>query len=128
MNHGFVLFNNRLNNRRVRAVGGIAMKVVIEIVRSVFVLSLTALLTSILFTGYWLFQHHSFNETANGTRVDAFAKAYSALGAEAWLRSHAWLLVDIGLLILTGLLGLLWRYCVKVRDARKEARFQQSIH
>ncbi|QSO45824.1 hypothetical protein [Alicyclobacillus mengziensis] len=104
------------------------MKIVIEIVRSIFVLSLTAFLASLLFTGYWLFQRYNFNTTANGTTVHSFAKAYTELGIDAWLRANAWMFIDVGLAVFTMLLGVLWRVCVKIREKRMEAKYGPGVH
>ena len=100
-----------------------AVKIVIEIVRSLFGLWLTGFLASLLFTGYWLVQRYNFNTTANGTTVQTFAKAYSTLGMDAWLRAHAWLFIDVGMAVLTLLLGILWRFSVKVRNKRMEVKY-----
>lgn len=89
------------------------MKIILEVVRGLFILSVTALFVALLFTGYWLFQRYNWNSQANGTTYASFAQAYSQLGMTSWLYAHAWVFIDIGLVLLTAVLGWGWRYCVK---------------
>ncbi len=94
------------------------MKVIVELVRGLFALSVTALFGSVLLTVYWLFIGRvRWNPTSSYS--NNVNQAYATLRPQAWATSHVWLLVDIGLVVVTLLLGQLWRYCARVINRRK---------
>ncbi|MCL6443609.1 MAG: hypothetical protein K6T83_09170 [Alicyclobacillus sp.] len=90
--------------------------VILEVVRSLFFLSLTAWIGALMFSGFWFFEQFSWGEEAKATLSPVLRHAYTSMRATAWNRIGAWLLLDIGLLVLTGMFAWLWRYVGKKVD------------
>ncbi|WP_067623628.1 hypothetical protein [Alicyclobacillus acidiphilus] len=94
------------------------MKSVNEVVRSLFFLGLLATFLSLCFTVYWLVKKYDWHGVAVGTTRKVLGQGYASISHQAWLNEHGWLVIDIGVIVVTVILGLLWNWCSRVIKSR----------